>query len=476
MRFRVVAVVVSLAYVVQWGGSAGADAPCAANAHTGGDWASYGHDLENTRNQPGEHVITPALAGSLEPAWVFSAAGVGADGGFTGTPVVVDGCLYVGNDAGWVFVLDADTGAPVWKTQIGAGIPSSIAVDAGRVYANGNRTGTPFTVALDRHTGEHLWETVVDDTGTDTTLYSSPVLFDGMVIVGVSAANAGRTGPATSGKIVFLDAATGEVVKKTYTIPPELWPDGYGAAGVWSTPAVDASTGYAYVGAGNPNLPDRRHAHNNAVLKFDADPSRATFGEIVGSFRNNPYEQLPGGAQHPDPHFEHYDFGASPVIYTAPGGRRMVSILQGSGVHHGIDAETMQPVWLSVVGPISPAGNASSPGFDGTSVLGAANGSVLYALDPQTGAIRWAMPAADAVARYQPVASANGVVYTVDLSESFLAFDAATGMPLLRRPLPIDTANASIGLGAVSVARNTVYVDVGLAVNGYVIAYRPPAG
>ena len=76
----------------------------------------------------------------------------------------------------------------------------------------------------------------------------------------------------------------------------------------------------------------------------------------------------------------------------------------------------------------------------------------------------------------EPVAVANGVVYTVDLKGFLDAYDAATGAPLLHRPMEIDSqGNPTSSWGGVSVARNTVYAAVGITglKNGYVIAYRP---
>jgi plastocyanin len=77
----------------------------------------------------------------------------------------------------------------------------------------------------------------------------------------------------------------------------------------------------------------------------------------------------------------------------------------------------------------------------------------------------------------EPVAVANGVVYTVDLAGFLDAFDARTGAPLARRPLALGGTNdpLSPSWGGVSVARNTVYAAVGITglEDGYVVAYRP---
>jgi len=66
---------------------------CAPAKHAGGEWRSYGHDLQNTRSQPAEKEIGPLQAAQLAPAWTFSASTAGGSGDFTGTPTIADGCL-----------------------------------------------------------------------------------------------------------------------------------------------------------------------------------------------------------------------------------------------------------------------------------------------------------------------------------------------------------------------------------------------
>jgi outer membrane protein assembly factor BamB len=71
---------------------------------------------------------------------------------------------------------------------------------------------------------------------------------------------------------------------------------------------------------------------------------------------------------------------------------------------------------------------------------------------------------------YGSVTDANGVVYTVDTSGFLDAFDAATGVPLVHRPLSADSGQAIAGItsAGVAVARHTVFVEAGSGV----VAYR----
>ena len=57
---------------------------------------------------------------------------------------------------------------------------------------------------------------------------------------------------------------------------------------------------------------------------------------------------------------------------------------------------------------------------------------------------------------------------------SLAAFDASTGLPVLRRPIAADTGAPVAGISAtgVAIARHTVYVEAG----NYLVAYRSTSG
>jgi polyvinyl alcohol dehydrogenase (cytochrome) len=481
---------------------------CGPVGVAGGEWRSYGHDAANTRFQDHEKQISPADVPTLAPAWTLSTSRAGAAGDITGTPIVADGCLYVGTNAGWVVAANADDGTPVWKTKMprDGGISSSVTADGGTIYASVAPTGAPYVVALDQATGVVKWASEPIDTQPGADSFASPVVFDGLVVVGVSggAAELGEEADryGFQGSIVLLDAATGAVVKKTWTIhPPKQPDDDFAGATVWSTPAVDPATKYAYVGAGNPFKPQAEHAHANAVLKIDLDRAHPTFGEIVASYKGTVDEYVPGFSDLPCYDFDgnnppYYpqgvgqcgdidlDFGASPNLFTDPAtGRTLVGAGQKSGVYHVFDADTMKPVWTAIVGPPTPFGGiVGSTAFDGASVYGPVTApGHLWSLARADGSVRWLSPTLDGAHWGNPVAVANGVVYTADLKGFLDAYEARTGVPLAHRPLLLGADNGGnpmLSWGGVSIARNTVYAAVGIdgLPDGFVVALRPGGG
>lgn len=479
------------------GGAASAVASCAVAEHDGGEWRKMGHDLANTFSQPLETSIGVAEAPDLAPVWTFSVAANEGNGGMTGTPVVADGCTFVATDGGHVYALNADTGDVVWHVQTpsGGGINSTLAVEGGRVFANVSRSGSPYTIALDEATGALLWETTVDtQPGSDT--YASPVVFDGLVFAGVSGAAAETSMDeseryAWQGAFVLLDAATGAVVKKTWVIHEPAADgigDGYAGAAVWSTPAVDESMGFAYVGTGNPFQPQKEHPHANAIIKIDLRQDSLTFGEIVDSYKGDVDEffpvlsELPCGdiAGNPPPWYPQgvgacadidLDFGASPNLFAGADGRRLVGDGQKSGVYHAFDADTMDGEWKTQLGPPGMVGGiVGSATVVGSSIIGpVTQGGYLWSVGSGDGALQWAVPTADGAHYAHQTSSANGVVYSMDLKGFLQAFDAASGAPLLHAPIG-ESATAGVGGlgGGVAIARNTVYAPA----NGVLSAFR----
>lgn len=492
-------------------GPSATPATCAPAAAPRGEWRSYGHDLANSRFQDAEHDIGPLEAATLAPVWTFSSHAAGGEGDFTGTPVVADGCLFAASNRGWVFALNADTGALVWKTKLpSGGVDSSVTVDGGAVLAavsDVSRTssctascGGPYVVALDEGNGALRWQSAPIDDQPGADVYGSPVVLDGVLLEGVSGGAAElateKERYAFHGSFVLLDEGSGAVLKKTWTIPQERWAAGYAGATVWSTPAVDAAAKLAYVGTGNPFQPKLKDPRADAVLKVDLDRSHPTFGDVIGVYDGTvetytnalgklPCYDIPGN---PPPYYPQgagsctdldLDFGASPNLFVDGTGRTVVGAGQKSGVYHVFDAATMQRLSTTTVGPPSSVGGiVGSTAFDGYQVYGPITApGYVWSLD-RKGALQWVTPIGDGAHWGNPVSVANGVAYTVDLRGFLDGYSTTTGLPVLQRPI---VAGASTGTdpvlswGGVSIARGTVYAAVGISslANGFVVAFRP---
>ena len=519
-----------------------AHATCAPEASIGGEWRRAGKQLTGEREQNQEHFLDVDAVSRLQPAWTFDANEETLTQGneVTGYPIVANGCVYVGTSTGfqtpgWIVAINADTGELVWRTLMSHGIYSTLAVEDGLVYAfvsrvkrQGDTTANgPYVVALDQFTGQEVWRRTVDrQVGSDAV--SSPIVFDGMVWVGVSGTAAevqeGDRG-LFQGKSVLLEATDldgdgemGEILAEAFTIPEEDW-ENFSGGGQWGTIAIDPETGYGYVGTGNPFDYKSEHERTNSVIKLDVARARdgsgapiadawpitnPDFGTIVGSYKGNVEEYFPGiNETLPCEEVEDVggvfgfglacaqldlDFGGMPNIFTDDDGRKLVGLGQKSGVYHVFDADTMEQVWTSPIGLPTPVGGiVGAAAYDGDFFYGPHTvGGYLWSMSKDDGTPAWVSPTADVLHNASPVTLANDILYTVDFKGFLDAYDARTGLPILHRPMQLgaDThADPVFSWGGVTVARNTVYASVGLGAtsaeidlalpNGFVIAYRP---
>src|SRR5438034_5652733 len=394
-RVCLLGLVASALSVICFASPAAAAGACMTAPRGGGDWPSYGHDATNTRTQPEVSGLGPAAVAGLRPLWAFSTSSAGDETGFNSTPVVHDGCVFVGSSGGVAYALDAKTGHVVWQRKLEAPDPGSGGVIVGAAAINGGSVvflvdefAAPYAIALKRSTGAVVWKSApfappltssaVQD-GSYTN--SSPVLANGFILAGYSPPEGD---PTASGGFALINAKTGKVVKTTPTIPPAAQEEGYAGGGLWSTPAYDPATKYAYWGAGNPSSKTKQYRTTDAILKIDVNPSRATFGQIVASYEGNvdqyastleelshtPACEVSANPEVPDPLDDpvcgqlDLDFGAAANLFTTGDGTKVVGDLQKSGVYHVADAQTMEPVWTALVGPSCFACNAASTAFD----------------------------------------------------------------------------------------------------------------
>lgn len=215
-------------------------------------WPMIGHDATNTRDQPFERAIRPANVHRLAPKWVATIAG-----DVSATPAVVHGAVYFGDFGGMLWKLDAETGRVIWSRLVSdyTNIPGDIArtspVLAGTTLVVGDLKH-PNMLGIDAATGELRWITQVhpDPKGIMT---GSPVLAGDTIYTGVSASGASGPGATFRGAMVALNAQTGRVLWRSYSLPDNGGVGGgYAGATMFSPPAVDLSAGLVYGTFGQP--------------------------------------------------------------------------------------------------------------------------------------------------------------------------------------------------------------------------------
>src|SRR4051812_20827285 len=228
------------------------------------DWITNGGNLSNDRYSPLTQIDTSNVS-KLKGVWHIHLKDANA-AKYSGEsqPIVYRGVMYlpVGNDD--VFAIDAMTGKTIWKytsnvsqkiTTVCCGWESrGVAIGEGKVYL-GQLDGS--VVALDMKTGKRLWRTYIEHWQNGYTITAAPLYYDGRIYTGVSGGEY-----EIRGRITALDAKTGKILWRFYTIPGpgqvghDTWPKGtpawkHGGASIWNTPAVDPKLGLVYFSTGN---------------------------------------------------------------------------------------------------------------------------------------------------------------------------------------------------------------------------------
>jgi polyvinyl alcohol dehydrogenase (cytochrome) len=439
------------------GGTPGADArempnhcPTPArssNTAAGPSWNGWAPDASNARFQKTSG-LTAATVPGLELKWAFGFPGASS---MYGQPTVAGGRVFIGVDTGYVYALDAATGCVLWSFQAETGVRNAISV--GPVDAPSAREAAYFgdirgnVYALDAATGDVLWK-IIADTHPLAAITGTPTLHDGRLYVPVSsreeAAGGSLNYPCCTfrGSVLALDANTGQLLWKTYTIPDparpvrknsigtQLW-TGAGAA-VWHAPTIDLTRRAVYIATGDAYTEPAART-TDAVMALDMDT-----GKVLWAVQDTEKDAwLVGCAQDrtencPKDLGPDFDFGAPPILHVLPDGRRLLLAGQKSGQVFAHDPDRQGTlVWTATL--VKKVGEAEIL-FGGAAdergvYFGLDNGS-LVALDIATGAQRWSTPVTSASARRGLTAALTaipGVVFSGSQDGVLRAFSTDAG-------------------------------------------------
>jgi polyvinyl alcohol dehydrogenase (cytochrome) len=338
-------------------------------------WNGWGPDTHNTRFAVNGGVSAADLP-KLRLKWAYGLPGESQP---RAQPAIVGGRVYVGNRAGALYSLDADTGCTYWSYLPRSGIRSALTVGP-VTLADGSAGQAVFFVdilanayAVNAHTGEPLWVRQVDShpavRGTGAVTLHGGRLY--VPMTGVTEENT-ASNPDYScctfrGSLSSFDASSGDLVWKFYTVPePQLrgksanGVDLYGpaGAGIWSAPTIDAARGVIYVATGNAYA-EPAPPTANAVLALSI-----ASGELLWSKQLTPDDAWIGGCRPgvvnpncPENIGPDFDFSAPPILTTTPSGREVLVIPQKSGLAYALDPANQGAVlWQYRAGPGSAIG------------------------------------------------------------------------------------------------------------------------
>ncbi|MDD5697224.1 MAG: PQQ-binding-like beta-propeller repeat protein [Victivallaceae bacterium] len=160
------------------------------------NWTMFRKDVKHTAGSA--HDLTPPL----NLAWFYSTGG----SILLSSPLIVNKRLYTGidgngrEDKSGIICLDAVKGKLRWKYKTDSAVKGSLAYSRGLIYA-GSVKGTVY--CIDSDNGNKIWiYQLYDDVPGPIWFYSSPLVVDGIVYVGVAS------------DFVALDARTGKLIWK----------------------------------------------------------------------------------------------------------------------------------------------------------------------------------------------------------------------------------------------------------------------
>ncbi len=478
----------------------------------------WGIDLENTRLIPSSQAgLLAKDLPHLQLKWSFAFS----DASYVlAQPLLAGGGLFIGSQGGSVYALDAESGCLHWVFKGAAEI-------LGAVVLGESRAGHPTlyfsdrmarAYALDAVTGGLLWRVNTDDHPTATTM-GTPVLWDDRLYVPILSQeeNAGYAEYSCCtfrGSLVALDATTGKMIWKRYTIPspsierfknadgvPQFGPSG---AGVWSSPAIDRKRGQIYFTTGN-SYSEPADENSDAVFALDlksgnikwhtqtlAGDSWTTWDYLC---RHDPEKKAlpacpPLKNAGPD-----IDFTTAPVLVHGKGRKDIVVAGRKDGTTFAFDPDTGRILWSTRTAE-DPDPNAGALYWglmvEGEKIFVPSVGTNfpnggnfiprkedgLYALDVSTGHRVWASKAAADCSRPAPCTGVSfapigfpGVVFAGGTDGYVRAYDTATGKVLWH----FDTARefktvsgemakgGAIGRSSIMIGNGMVYVGSGYA-------------
>ena len=464
-------------------------------------WPFAGNDLNNSRWASAETILNSQNVSGLTVKWQFR-----TQNDVSATPSVdaTGGYVYFPDWSGYLYKLNAATGAAVWThkmTDYGL-CPAAMSrttptlygtmviVGASAPITNPNPCGS-YLLALNASDGSLIWSTALDpDLNSAST--GSPIIYNGVDYVGVSSSEEKLTNPTFRGSLVAVSLANGQILWQTYLVP-----NGYTGAAIWSgTPVIDLTRNQIYVTTGNNYLvPESVQAceqaaqfnlkailacqasnnYDDSIVALDLATGKVKWGQRCSVDDAWIAACLLYGSACPDPAGSDFDFGSGANLFTANINHtptQLVGAGQKSGAYWALSPQSGAIQWSTAVGPGGMVGGIQwGTASDNQRIYVAIsntnqktyrlqpsgvswNGGSWAALDPATGAILWQVPdrgwstvhPGQHALAMGPVTVANGVVYVASMSGYMYALDAATGATLwsFRAPGSVNAAPAVV--------------------------------
>ncbi len=287
----------------------------------------------------------------LKLKWAF---GYDGDVNAFAFPAFFDGQIFVGSARGTVHALRAESGCVQWTFDANGPVRSAMIVvpnGARHTLLFGDQIGWYY--ALEAETGKLIWKKRIEDHDT-ARLTGAALVHDGVVYVPVASWEETRSSGEDylcctfRGSLVALRIRDGQQVWKSYMVgePAEQGKTAAGkakwgpsGASIWSTPAYDAKRNLIYVTTGD-NFSAPATLTSDALVAINpAD------GKIVWTSQTTANDVSPS-EKGPD-----FDYGSPPMLIKTPEGRELILAGQKSAMVYAFDPDKKgEVVWQTRVG------------------------------------------------------------------------------------------------------------------------------
>ncbi len=289
-------------------------------------------------------------------------------------PTAADGSVYFGTPSGFLYSVDAESGAENWKFEMGAAISVGPAIADGKIYV-GQQGGERFFYCVDAKDGSLIWKKTIPG----GWVWGSAAVDDGLVYI-----------PTVNGYAVCMDGETGNIIwmyPTNKSIPAEPAIDGdIVYFGSWSRSlyAFDKKTGKILWKANGIGL------DSGTLIAQDGKIYLPHHDNIFMSFDSKTGEVLNGGNTNKEDKGQYSNYNASPAFHN---GRGFFTARVGVGLRgvpmaskvYCVDATTAKVNWTFPDG-----GGLSAPALaSGRLYIGSGNLPFLYCLDQKTGEHLW---------------------------------------------------------------------------------------
>ena len=351
-------------------------------------WPTYNNGYKGQRFSPLIEITAKNVDSLKEVCRLKLAEG----GSLQAGPVVVGRAMYL-TTLIETFSINPTNCKVLWKSsyepeqmQVWPASNRGVAVMNGRVFRG---TGDGRLLALDAETGEVIWKNVVGDPTLNEFVPGAPLAWNGLVFTGTAGADFG-----IKGRILAYDALSGREVWRFVTIPTgdevgaDTWHDRHfakiGGGGTWSSFALDVISGEVFIPVANPTPVFTPELRPGANLFTN---SVVVLDALTGDLKW--WYQLNSNDGHD------LDLAAAPMLYTNSEDSDVVAAAGKNGYVYVVDRLTHRLLFKTTVTTIENEG--VRPSEKETKFCPGGAGGTLWngpALDPTTrtlfvGAVDW---------------------------------------------------------------------------------------